>query len=363
MKVLFLTKESPYWKKTIEYASKVEWKAGPVLSRLMEENKFSDFEKVVILLDEDTIKGFCTITNEDCIKNLEYTPYIGFLYIDINERGNRYSKILIDECSKYAFELGFKKIYLTSDHIGLYEKYGFTLIGKYLSIYNNEEQLFEKELKELYIPQELKNIVSGLKYQQDYIGRSKDTILIYESKYVLKISKDIEQLKTEKEMNDFLENKIPSAKSIYFTVENNLAYYLRTYINGYSLIDEKFINDPNRLIKTLKGVIDYLAKLDNYPCNIYSKDNTGINFVHGDLCLPNIYVNEYDDLIGFIDLGNAGLGDRYYDISWLLWSLEYNLKTNKYNNMLLEMINMEFNEAKYKLYIPYEYRLVNNNQG
>jgi N-acetylglutamate synthase-like GNAT family acetyltransferase len=30
----------------------------------------------------------------------------------------------------YAKELGFEKIYLVSDHVNLYEKYGFSVIEK-----------------------------------------------------------------------------------------------------------------------------------------------------------------------------------------------------------------------------------------
>jgi len=72
--------------------------------------------------------------------------------------------------------------------------------------------------------------------------------------------------------------------------------------------------------------------------------------------LPNIYVNENDEFIGFIDLDNAGLGDKWYDYSWLLWSLEYNLKTDKYNRILLDKLNLEFNKDKYDKYILKEYQ-------
>jgi len=72
--------------------------------------------------------------------------------------------------------------------------------------------------------------------------------------------------------------------------------------------------------------------------------------------LPNIYVNENDEFIGFIDLDNAGLGDKWYDYSWLLWSLEYNLKTDKYNQILLDKLNLEFNKDKYDKYILKEYQ-------
>ena len=97
-------------------------------------------------------------------------------------------------------------------------------------------------------------------------------------------------------------------------------------------------------------------KLDKYNCPIKSIDNQGSNFIHGDLCLPNIYVNDDNEIAGFIDLGNSGLGDRWYDYSWIIWSFQYNLKTNKYTKDLLEKLNIEFNEEKYNKYIPKEYQ-------
>ena len=49
-------------------------------------------------------------------------------------------------------------------------------------------------------------------------------------------------------------------------------------------------------------------------------------------------------------------GDKWYDYSWLLWSLNYNLKTDEYNRVLLDKLGIEFEENKYNEYIPKEYR-------
>ena len=78
--------------------------------------------------------------------------------------------------------------------------------------------------------------------------------------------------------------------------------------------------------------------------------------MHGDLCLPNIYVDDNNNFTGFIDLNNSVVGDKWYDYSWLLWSLEYNLKTKKYNKVLLDRLRLTYNQEKYEKYIPEEYR-------
>ena len=61
----------------------------------------------------------------------------------------------------------------------------------------------------LNFPKQIYEIVKDLKYSVDNIGRSEDQVIIFEDKYVLKISKSKEILYREKQMNDYLYNKIP----------------------------------------------------------------------------------------------------------------------------------------------------------
>lgn len=210
------------------------------------------------------------------------------------------------------------------------------------------------------IPDNIKKYISKLNHTQNNLGRSGDIILNFENKYILKISENKEKLKREKIKNDWLINYLPVNKTICYEENNSHAFYLKSYLNGIPLTDEKYINNPNLLLKLIVEAVDILSKVDTTNCPFYSIDNVGLDFIHGDLCLPNILANN-DKIVGFIDLENSGLGDKWYDYSWLLWSLSYNLETDKYNNKLLNMLNIEFNEEKYNQYIPGDYRKNNKN--
>jgi kanamycin kinase len=57
--------------------------------------------------------------------------------------------------------------------------------------------------------------------------------------------------------------------------------------------------------------------------------------LHGDYCLPNVMLDGWQ-FSGFIDLDSGGVGDRHVDIFWALWSLEFNLKTDRYRQRFID---------------------------
>ena len=125
-----LTFGDDFWNPLEEYADTCTWRAGKFLAQSMRANGFSDCDRVFIALDGANIAGFCTLVKNDCIPDVSYTPYISSVFVGEKYRGNRLSQKLIDFVLGYAKGLGFDKAYLVSDHINLYEKYGFVKVDE-----------------------------------------------------------------------------------------------------------------------------------------------------------------------------------------------------------------------------------------
>ena len=121
---------SDLWGKLAEYADTCSWGAGKNLVKQMRANDFCDWERVFIALVDNCIAGYCTFAKKDCIPNVPYTPYIGYMFVGEQYRGNRLSEKLINFVFRYAKEQGFDRVYLVSDQVNLYEKYGFIRIDE-----------------------------------------------------------------------------------------------------------------------------------------------------------------------------------------------------------------------------------------
>lgn len=76
--------------------------------------------------------------------------------------------------------------------------------------------------------------------------------------------------------------------------------------------------------------------------------------IHGDACLPNIIQNN-GIFNTFIDFNMAGVGDKHIDLYWAIWSLQYNLKTEAYTDLFLDLYGREnFNEEMLRVIAAFE---------
>lgn len=137
-----ITASDELWCKVRNYAENCSWKAGKVLANTMDSNAFQDWERVIVALDNGKICGYCTAAKTDCIPNVPYTPYIGFMFVDEAYRGNRLSQQIISYAMGYLKSVDFDKVYLVSDHENLYEKYGFRVIDRKIAPWGSEEKIY-----------------------------------------------------------------------------------------------------------------------------------------------------------------------------------------------------------------------------
>lgn len=121
----FSCSQPEYWLCQIK---KSDWSAGQYLYQLLSENKFKDAvgenSKVLMLTDENELISFCTYAEKDDIQPTELTPWIGFMYTFPEHRGHRHVGKLFLEIEKLAKAEQVHDIFISTNHIGLYEKYG-----------------------------------------------------------------------------------------------------------------------------------------------------------------------------------------------------------------------------------------------
>lgn len=141
-----ITSSDELWEQVITFARNCSWRAGKSLSEDMSRHIFTDWERVIVALNGGRIAGYCTVSRKDCIPDVPYTPYIGYLFVEENYRGCRLSQRLISYAMSYLKTLGFYHVFLVSDHVNLYEKYGFQVIDKKLAPWGEIEKIYRQDL-------------------------------------------------------------------------------------------------------------------------------------------------------------------------------------------------------------------------
>lgn len=138
-----MTRGHKYWDETVSLAEQCSWKAGPYLAEKMKRNEFAEWERVFAACADGKVAGFCTLTAKDeQPPEHEFTPFIGYVFVDEQYRDQRLSERMLQSATSYAHDLGYEKVYIMSGEIGLYEKYGFEKLGNYETIYGSVDQLF-----------------------------------------------------------------------------------------------------------------------------------------------------------------------------------------------------------------------------
>ncbi|MFC0472225.1 APH(3') family aminoglycoside O-phosphotransferase [Halalkalibacter kiskunsagensis] len=247
------------------------------------------------------------------------------------------------------------------------------------------------------VPQSLARLTNGYSWEQITIGHSDSmTFLLKGSTYnhYLKIqpNNSVENLYHEKEKIEWLQGKLSVPEVLYYDKDEVNEYLLVTEIKGINASDKSYEANIHLLMELLALGLKTLHRLsiENCPFNqkldikieeakrrvenglvdeedfdeiriglkardLYKElilnkpQNEDLVFTHGDYCLPNIIIDQ-GKVSGFIDLGRAGVSDRYQDLALAIRSITYNFGEEYIPFFLKEYGYKELDETKISYY-------------
>lgn len=107
---------------------------------------FEDWETPFAAIANGRIVGMATITKTDYYPLPGVFPWISTIFVCEEFRGRRISEKLIDTANRYAKKLGFERTYIPTEHVGLYEKYGYRYVKEIVNYGNGVDRLYVKEI-------------------------------------------------------------------------------------------------------------------------------------------------------------------------------------------------------------------------
>ncbi|MBQ8625785.1 MAG: aminoglycoside 3'-phosphotransferase [Agathobacter sp.] len=223
-------------------------------------------------------------------------------------------------------------------------------------------------VENLNLPENIKKYIQDKPFTIDNIGTSGNLVLLFKD-MVLKIENEFVSAEEQVKMMRWLEGKLPVPKVLAFEETNEKAYLLMTRIGGKMSCDTYYLEHPHVLLEALACGLKMLWKVDvtGCPCirdldvilkeartqvekGLVDVDNVEpttfgeggfespkhlLEYLennrptfepvlsHGDYCLPNVFLED-GQIKGVIDLGRAGIGDKWNDIALCYRSLKHN---------------------------------------
>lgn len=109
------------------------WGPAAFLAEMIGDGTFFDAvgekSRILLLTEGDELISFCTYAEKDDIQPTELTPWMGFVFTFPEHRGRRCAGKLFEKIERLAHEEGVSEVYISTDHTGLYEKYGCEFIS------------------------------------------------------------------------------------------------------------------------------------------------------------------------------------------------------------------------------------------
>ena len=218
------------------------------------------------------------------------------------------------------------------------------------------------------IPENIKKIIEGKPYELDDIGKSNSKVMLFDD-FVLKIMPLGMEEEETVQMARWLTGKVPVPEILAFEQDDDKQYLLMSKVSGEMSCSEYYFEHPDEMVTVLADTLKLLWSIDISDCprdcgleqelqkakrqveeQLYDleyaepetfgeggfkdpeellqwlfehKPSYEPVLSHGDYCLPNVFI-ENGKLSGLIDLGNAGIADKWEDIAMCYRSLKHN---------------------------------------
>lgn len=144
----FASERQAHWLAQIK---KSEWDAGQLLYTLLAEGRFRQAtgarSRVLLLTEGDALMAYCTYAEKDDIQPTDLTPWMGFVFTFPPYRGHHYAGVLMQEALRLARAEHAQNIYISTGHVGLYEKYGCELYAILPDLHGAPSRVYVKRVE------------------------------------------------------------------------------------------------------------------------------------------------------------------------------------------------------------------------
>lgn len=135
MKIINITNNTKYLKEYIalcylEWSEKEKELTEYIDYKLRKLKIENNIILILGLVDHNKLVGFISLLKKDGDCEVKLTPWYATMYVKKEYRGRGYSRILNDALLEKSKRLGYTKVYLKSNLINYYEKFGAIYIKK-----------------------------------------------------------------------------------------------------------------------------------------------------------------------------------------------------------------------------------------
>ena len=220
-------------------------------------------------------------------------------------------------------------------------------------------------MSQLVLPEAIRSLIGAAPLEPVKVGRSDADVWRIDARFYLKASADVDSLEAEAARLEWLVGRIGVPAVVASERDDGRAYLLTTALRGVGAHD--FGGTPQRCIELLAEGLrawhfipfdrcPFDARLAVMVARARANAETGrvdesdfdesrigrtalelfaeldatrprtedLVVAHGNYCLPNIVIDG-DRIAGFVDVGRAGVSDRYRDLALAARSIEYNI--------------------------------------